>query len=119
MPRRVMYLVRSWPRLSQTFVVNEILAQERLGTRLDLYSLSRSDERLVQPQVHAVRAAVHYLDERRPRLAALRDHARVVRSAPSATSGRCCSPPSGRTWRGATRRCRPWDVSAPPCGWPR
>jgi glycosyltransferase involved in cell wall biosynthesis len=77
-----MYLVRSWPRLSQTFVVNEILAQERLGTRLDLYSLSHSDERLVQPQVHAVRAAVHYLDERRPRLAALRDHARVARSAP-------------------------------------
>ena len=83
MPRRVMYLVRSWPRLSQTFVVNEILEQERLGTRLDLYSLSHSDERLVQPQVHAVRAAVHYLDERRSRLAAVRDHARVARSAPS------------------------------------
>ena len=83
MPRRVMYLVRSWPRLSQTFVVNEILEQERLGTRLDLYSLSHSDERLVQPQVHAVCASVHYLDEQRPRLAALRDHARAARSAPS------------------------------------
>ncbi|MCV2491799.1 glycosyltransferase [Geodermatophilus sp. YIM 151500] len=86
MPGRVMYLVRSWPRLSQTFVVNEVLAQERLGTRLELYSLTRSEERLVQPQVSAVRAQVHYLDERprRPRFAALREHALVARSAPLA-----------------------------------
>jgi glycosyltransferase involved in cell wall biosynthesis len=81
-----MYLVRSWPRLSQTFVVNEILAQERLGTRLDLYSLTHSDEQLVQPQVHAVQATVRYLDERRhrPWRAALRDHVLVARSAPLA-----------------------------------
>ena len=86
MPPRVMYLVRSWPRLSQTFVVNEILAQERLGTRVEVYSLTRSDERLVQPQVQAVGARVHYLDDRRrrPRLAALRDHASVARAAPRA-----------------------------------
>jgi glycosyltransferase involved in cell wall biosynthesis len=81
-----MYLVRSWPRLSQTFVVNEILEQERLGTQLELYSLSHSDEQLVQPQVHAVRATVHYLDER-PRgapLAGARDCWLVARSAPRA-----------------------------------
>jgi glycosyltransferase involved in cell wall biosynthesis len=77
-----MYLVRSWPRLSQTFVVNEVLAQERLGTRLELYSLSHSGERLVQPQVQHVQAAVHYLDDRRR--ASLRDHALVARSAPRA-----------------------------------
>ena len=81
-----MYLVRSWPRLSQTFIVNEVLEQERLGTRIELYSLTRSGERLVQPQVLAVRAPVHYLDGRRPHplLAALRDHALVARSAPLA-----------------------------------
>ena len=81
-----MYLVRSWPRLSQTFVVNEVLEQQRLGTRLELYSLARSGEELVQPQLLAVEAPVHYLDERRPhpRLAALRDHALVARSAPLA-----------------------------------
>jgi glycosyltransferase involved in cell wall biosynthesis len=81
-----MYLVRSWPRLSQTFVVNEILAQERLGTRLELYSLAHSGEGLVQPQVHAVEAAVHYLDEprRHRRRAALRDHGLVARSGPLA-----------------------------------
>ena len=81
-----MYLVRSWPRLSQTFVVNEVLEQERLGTRLELYSLECSGEHLVQPQVLAVEAPVHYLADRRPRplLAALRDHALVARSAPLA-----------------------------------
>ena len=81
-----MYLVRSWPRLSQTFVVNEVLEQERLGTRVELYSLGRSGEDLVQPQVLAVEAPVHYLDDRRPRAlpAALRDHALVARSAPLA-----------------------------------
>jgi glycosyltransferase involved in cell wall biosynthesis len=79
-----MYLVRSWPRLSQTFVVNEVLEQERLGTQLELYSLSHSNEQLVQRQVQAVRASVHYLDERRPALAALRDWAVVARSAPLA-----------------------------------
>jgi glycosyltransferase involved in cell wall biosynthesis len=78
-----MYLVRSWPRLSQTFVVNEILEQERLGTQLELYSLSHSAEELVQPQVRAVRATVHYLDERP--LAALRDCALVARSTPLAS----------------------------------
>lgn len=86
MSRRVIYVVRSWPRLSQTFVVNEVLAQERLGTRLDLFSLSRSGERLVQPQVGDVRATVTYLDEPRPRerRTALADVALVARSAPLA-----------------------------------
>ena len=81
-----MYLVRSWPRLSQTFVVDEVLEQERLGTRVELYSLTHSGEQLVQPQVLSVRAPVHYVDARRPHplMATLRDHALVARSAPLA-----------------------------------
>jgi glycosyltransferase involved in cell wall biosynthesis len=79
-----MYLVRSWPRLSQTFVLNEILAQERLGTELQICSLSRSGERLVQPQVHDVRAAVCFLDEPRGTREVVADHALVARTAPLA-----------------------------------
>jgi glycosyltransferase involved in cell wall biosynthesis len=79
-----MYLVRSWPRLSQTFIVNEVLAQEQLGTRLALYSLSQSEERLVQQQVGAVAAEVHYLDEPRRFRAAAADHVLVARLAPMA-----------------------------------
>jgi len=57
----VIVLVRSWPRLSQTFVVNEVLALERRGTSLEIFSMVRSGEVVVQPQVAEVRAPVRYL----------------------------------------------------------
>lgn len=63
MPERVIYVVRSWPRLSQTFIVNEVLAVERAGLELAIFSLVRSGEPLVQPQVAAVRAGVAYLED--------------------------------------------------------
>ena len=77
--RRVVYIVRSWPRLSQTFIVNEIRALERRGVPLDIVSLVRSGETVVQPQVADVRAPVSYLDmpERRGRL-----HRSVFAAAP-------------------------------------
>ncbi|HEX6492109.1 MAG TPA: glycosyltransferase [Candidatus Dormibacteraeota bacterium] len=59
---RVAYVVRSWPRLSQTFVVNEVLALERLGVGVTVFAMTRADERVVQPQVAELRAGVHYLD---------------------------------------------------------
>jgi glycosyltransferase involved in cell wall biosynthesis len=62
MSDRVIYIVRSWPRLSQTFVVNEVLALERRGVELAIYSLVRSHEPIVQPQVDDVRAPVRYLE---------------------------------------------------------
>ena len=62
MPDRVIYIVRSWPRLSQTFIVNEVLALERRGLELVVFSLVRSGEGVVQPQVADVRAPVNYLD---------------------------------------------------------
>ena len=65
MSDRVIYIVRSWPRLSQTFIVNEVLALERRGLELVVFSLVRSGEDVVQPQVADVRAAVHYLDATR------------------------------------------------------
>jgi len=54
--------VRSWPRLSQTFVLDEVLALERLGLRLEIFALSHSGETLVQPEVALVAAPVAYLD---------------------------------------------------------
>lgn len=76
---RVVYVVRSWPRLSQTFIVNEVRALERRGVPLDIVSLVRSGETVVQPQVADVRAPISYLDEpeRRARL-----HRSVFAAAP-------------------------------------
>ncbi|KAB7746396.1 glycosyltransferase [Nostocoides sp. F2B08] len=62
MAGRVIYLTRSWPRLSQTFIVGEVLALERLGVHLDIFALEPSGEELRQPQVDRVRATVTYLD---------------------------------------------------------
>jgi hypothetical protein len=58
----VAYVVRSWPRLTQTFVLDEVLTLERLGLRLRIFALSRPDDPLVQPELGAVRATVSYLD---------------------------------------------------------
>ena len=78
----VIYLVRSWPRLSQTFVVNEVLALERRGIQLEIFSMVRSGEDVIQPQVADVRARVRYLEDRRPWLRRLGGHLVVLRSAP-------------------------------------
>ena len=79
MNSRVVYIVRSWPRLSQTFIVNEMLALERRGVALDVVSMVHSGETVVQPQVSDVRAPISYLDtsERRGRL-----HRSVFAAAP-------------------------------------
>ncbi len=79
MPGRVIYLVRSWPRLSQTFILNEVLAVERRGIELDVFSLVRSGETTVQPQLADVRAPVTYLDEQ-PLRRRLADHLAVART---------------------------------------
>ncbi|WP_127126226.1 glycosyltransferase [Georgenia sp. SYP-B2076] len=53
-----MYVTRSWPRLSQTFIVNEVLALERLGVDLEIFAMAASGETVRQPQVDEVRAPV-------------------------------------------------------------
>ncbi|MGH9278979.1 MAG: glycosyltransferase [Acidimicrobiales bacterium] len=61
----VAYIVRSWPRLSQTFILNEVLGLEALGVELRIFAMTRAAEPVVQPQVADVVAPVLYLDERR------------------------------------------------------
>jgi glycosyltransferase involved in cell wall biosynthesis len=79
----IAYIVRSYPRLSQTFVVNEVLALERLGLRIRIFALARPGERTVQEAAAEVRAPTEYLD--RPgggRRAAVSDHLHVAARAP-------------------------------------
>ena len=72
MPERVIYVVRSWPRLSQTFIINEVRALERAGADLAIFSMVRSGETLVQPEVRQVRSPVEYLSDRSDRNALVR-----------------------------------------------
>jgi glycosyltransferase involved in cell wall biosynthesis len=82
--KRIGYILRSYPRLSQTFVVNEILSLEQLGLDLQLFAITNPRESIVQAQVAQVRAPVEYLEDAaaRERIAILADHAAAERRAP-------------------------------------
>ncbi len=41
---RIAYVLKVYPRISQTFVLSEILAHERAGLPMDIYSLRRTDD---------------------------------------------------------------------------
>lgn len=58
----IAYLLRSYPRLSQTFVLHEILALEQLGVPLHLFAMTNPHEPIVQAQVAEVQAPVTYLE---------------------------------------------------------
>ncbi|MGZ9225952.1 MAG: glycosyltransferase family 4 protein, partial [Anaerolineales bacterium] len=65
--KQIGYLLRSYPRLSQTFILNEILALEKIGVSIQIFALTNPHEKVVQMQVDQVRASVQYLDTIQPR----------------------------------------------------
>jgi glycosyltransferase involved in cell wall biosynthesis len=79
--KQIGYILRSYPRLSQTFVLNEILALEELGVSIQIFALTNPREKTVQMQVNQVRAPVHYLDDAMPRSfgTILKQHIEVAR----------------------------------------
>jgi glycosyltransferase involved in cell wall biosynthesis len=81
---RIGYIIRSYPRLSQTFILNEILALEELGARLHLFPITDPREPVVQAQAAEVRAPVEYLDQasKPGRMANLAAHLRAALVAP-------------------------------------
>ena len=74
-------LVNGFPRLSETFVLQELLDFERRGLRLRLIALSRPSEIVQQEALDHLRARVEYVPEKRdisrPRVA--RAHAALLR----------------------------------------
>ena len=75
-------IVRSYPRLSQTFIVEEIRALERLGVNLQIFAITDPREPVVQSEVADVRAPVFYLDrlDRSVRASFARHSSLVARS---------------------------------------
>src|SRR5678816_2685958 len=61
--QQIGYILRSYPRLSQTFILNEILALEQIGVSIQIFALTHPNEKIVQMQVSQVQASVHYLDD--------------------------------------------------------
>ncbi len=76
------YVVSTWPRLSQTFVLNEILALEKRGLRVRIFSTKDPDGEPVHAKLAKVRAPVTYLSFRRRLRAILLANVRIARRRP-------------------------------------
>ncbi len=61
---RVGFLLRMYPRFSQTFVVNEIRELERQGLEVHIASMRLPDEGMFHESVTQVRAKADYLEQR-------------------------------------------------------
>jgi hypothetical protein len=60
-PLRVGYVLKRYPRYSETFVVNEILAHEAAGLAIEIFALRPPAETHFQNIISQVRAPVHYI----------------------------------------------------------
>ncbi|MDO5740595.1 MAG: glycosyltransferase [Ornithinimicrobium sp.] len=60
---RVAYVVKVYPRFSETFVVTEILAREAAGEDLAIYALRPTTDARFHPQLALVRAPVTHLGQ--------------------------------------------------------
>src|SRR3712207_1835799 len=61
--RRIAVVVKGYPRLSETFIAQEILALEERGIALEIWSLRHPTEKAVHPMHRKIRARVTYLPE--------------------------------------------------------
>ena len=77
-PGIVGVLVKTWPKLSETFILEEVLGLERLGRRLHIFALAAPADAVAHAAVGKVRARVSYV-EAQPALAA---HWRLFAASP-------------------------------------
>ncbi|MFC0192528.1 glycosyltransferase [Aureimonas pseudogalii] len=56
-------VVKGYPRLSETFIAQEILALERAGLPIEIWSLRRPTDGAVHDLHRRIRAEIHYLPE--------------------------------------------------------
>lgn len=59
----VAYIVKRYPRYSETFIVNEILAHEAAGTEIHIFALRPPSDTHFQDKIARVRASVTYLQK--------------------------------------------------------
>ncbi len=88
-PGPVAYIMKRYPRLSETFILNEIRAMERLGAELHIFSLLPPEPPPHHPMVAEVEAPVHvlppHLGAKLARLA--RAHGAAALAAPGRYAG--------------------------------
>ena len=62
-PGRVAFVLKGYPRLSETFIAQEIAALERRGVEILIVSLRHPTDRATHPIHELIRAALLYLPE--------------------------------------------------------
>ena len=78
-PPVICYLTKRFPRLSETFILDEIIGLEAGGVPLRLFAIADPGELDVQPDVARVQSTVSYLRSGTRWSDRLRDHAGFVR----------------------------------------
>lgn len=79
-PPRLAVVVKGWPRLSETFIAQELVALEEAGLNFEIWSLRHPTDKKTHPLHDRLRAKVHYLPEY------LRDEPRRVARAMGAAT---------------------------------
>lgn len=64
---RIGYVLKRYPRFSETFIVNEILAHEAGGLDVEIFSLHPPNDTHFQDAISRVRAPIHYLTTEGPK----------------------------------------------------
>ena len=63
---KIGYVLKVYPRFSETFIVTEILAREANGEQLDIFALRPTSDARFHPELARIRANVHWVP--RPQL---------------------------------------------------
>ena len=64
---RVAYVLRAFPRWSETFILNEVLAQRALGTEVRVFALERVRDPWMQPEAARLLPEVTFVASAEPR----------------------------------------------------
>lgn len=64
---KIGYVVKMFPRLSETFILNEILELERRGAEVVIFSVKKPNEGRFHPQLTKLKAKVLYLEDLEPK----------------------------------------------------
>jgi len=62
-PAPLAIVVKGWPRLSETFIAQELVALEEAGLRFDIWSLRHPTDTKTHPLHDRLQARVRYLPE--------------------------------------------------------
>ncbi|MBB4006876.1 glycosyltransferase family 4 protein [Allorhizobium taibaishanense] len=62
-PKKITVLLKGYPRLSETFIAQELLGLERAGFALELVAMRRPTDKKRHPVHDEIQAPVHYLPE--------------------------------------------------------